>query len=236
MCWPFSDAFRRQVAGRCAAFSRVAEPDGSAGLKRAAVAITLLPVADNAEPAAAFLLTRRAKGLRGHGGQWALPGGRCEARETSAEAALRELAEEVGVTLRADAVLGLLDDYPTRSGYLITPVVLWAGQGQAPRADPREVASIHRIALGELTRKGSRRFCPHSGKRPARHPVAHQRRLPARPHGRRALSVQRAAAGRDHARGRAGATGVCLALSRRRRPATQGRITPLPVVCVSNSR
>jgi 8-oxo-dGTP pyrophosphatase MutT (NUDIX family) len=158
MCWPFSDAFRRQVAGRCAAFSRVAEPDGSAGLKRAAVAITLLPVADNAEPAAAFLLTRRAKGLRGHGGQWALPGGRCEARETSAEAALRELAEEVGVTLRADAVLGLLDDYPTRSGYLITPVVLWAGQGQAPRADPREVASIHRIALGELTRKEAADF------------------------------------------------------------------------------
>jgi 8-oxo-dGTP pyrophosphatase MutT (NUDIX family) len=158
MCWPFSDAFRRQVAGRCAAFSRVAEPDGSAGLKRAAVAITLLPVADNAEPAAAFLLTRRAKGLRGHGGQWALPGGRCEARETSAGAALRELAEEVGVTLRADAVLGLLDDYPTRSGYLITPVVLWAGQGQAPRADPREVASIHRIALGELTRKEAADF------------------------------------------------------------------------------
>jgi hypothetical protein len=55
--------------------------------------------------------------------------------------------------LRADAVLGLLDDYPTRSGYLITPVVLWAGLGQAPRADPHEVASIHRIALSELTRK-----------------------------------------------------------------------------------
>jgi 8-oxo-dGTP pyrophosphatase MutT (NUDIX family) len=160
MRWSFSDAFRRQVAGRCAAFSRVAEPDGSAGLKRAAVAITLLPLADQPglPQASAFLLTRRAKGLRGHGGQWALPGGRCEARETSAEAALRELAEEVGVTLRADAVLGLLDDYPTRSGYLITPVVLWAGQGQAPRADPREVASIHRIGLRELTRKEAADF------------------------------------------------------------------------------
>jgi len=155
MCWPFSDAFRRQVAGRCAAFSRVAAPDGSAGLKRAAVAITLLPLEERgAQPAAAgFLLTRRAKGLRGHGGQWALPGGRCEARETSAQAALRELAEEVGIALQADAVLGLLDDYPTRSGYLITPVVLWAGLGQALRADPSEVASIHRIGLSELTRK-----------------------------------------------------------------------------------
>ena len=89
MSWPFSDAFRRQVAGRCAAFSRVAEPDGSAGLKRAAVAITLLPLLEAGGPPrqAAFLLTRRAEGLRGHGGQWALPGGRCEAHESSAEAA-----------------------------------------------------------------------------------------------------------------------------------------------------
>jgi len=154
MCWPFSDAFRRQVAGRCAAFSRVAAPAGSAGLKRAAVAITLLPLEDRGKPPrAGFLLTRRAMALRGHGGQWALPGGRCEARETSAQAALRELAEEVAISLPADAVLGLLDDYPTRSGYLITPVVVWAGAGQAPRADPNEVASIHRIGLSELARE-----------------------------------------------------------------------------------
>jgi 8-oxo-dGTP pyrophosphatase MutT (NUDIX family) len=153
MCWPFTDAFRRQVAGRCAAFSRMAAPTGSAGLKRAAVAITLLPVAPPRDgPAAAgFLLTRRAKGLRGHGGQWALPGGRSEAGETSAEAALRELAEEVGLALSADAVLGLLDDYPTRSGYLITPVVLWAGAVEKLSPDPSEVASVHRIALSELT-------------------------------------------------------------------------------------
>jgi 8-oxo-dGTP pyrophosphatase MutT (NUDIX family) len=159
MCWPFSDAFRRQVAGRCAAFSRVAAPAGGAGLKRAAVAITLLPLEDRGEPPrAGFLLTRRAMALRGHGGQWALPGGRCEARETSAQAALRELAEEVAISLPADAVLGLLDDYPTRSGYLITPVVVWAGAGQMPRADPNEVASIHRIGLSELTREDAADF------------------------------------------------------------------------------
>jgi 8-oxo-dGTP pyrophosphatase MutT (NUDIX family) len=160
MCWPFTDAFRRQVVGRCAAFSRVAEPTGSATLKRAAVAITLLPVENRSDgPAAAgFLLTRRAKDLRGHGGQWALPGGRAEQDETSAEAARRELAEEVGLTLRADAVLGLLDDYPTRSGYLITPVVLWAGPVASLRPDPSEVASVYRIGLGELTREHAADF------------------------------------------------------------------------------
>jgi 8-oxo-dGTP pyrophosphatase MutT (NUDIX family) len=155
MCWPFTDALRRQVADRCAAFGRIAQPPGSAGLKPAAVAITLLP-AEVGAGSAGFLLTRRAKGLRGHGGQWALPGGRCEAAESAAEAARRELAEEVGLTLSADDVLGVLDDYPTRSGYLITPVVLWAARPeQSLRPDPREVASIHRIALSELTRSGA---------------------------------------------------------------------------------
>jgi 8-oxo-dGTP pyrophosphatase MutT (NUDIX family) len=158
MCWPFTDALRRQVADRCAAFRRIVQPQGSAGLKPAAVAITLLP-AEVGAGSAGFLLTRRAEGLRGHGGQWALPGGRCEAAESAPEAALRELAEEVGLTLSAADVLGVLDDYPTRSGYLITPVVLWAAAAARPeqslRPDPREVASIHRIALSQLTRSGA---------------------------------------------------------------------------------
>jgi 8-oxo-dGTP pyrophosphatase MutT (NUDIX family) len=160
MCWPFTDAFRRQVAGRCAAFSRMAAPTRIAGLKRAAVAITLVPVTERpaGSATAGFLLTRRAKGLRGHGGQWALPGGRSEAGETSAEAARRELAEELGLALPAEAVLGLLDDYPTRSGYLITPVVLWAGPVEKLLPDAREVAAVYRIALSELTREHAADF------------------------------------------------------------------------------
>ena len=143
MCWPFSDALRRQVADRCAAFRRIAQPQGSADLKPAAVAITLLP-AEVGAGSAGFLLTRRAEGLRGHGGQWALPGGRCEAAESAPEAALRELAEEVGLTLSAADVLGVLDDYPTRSGYLITPVVLWAARG-APRTKPAARSTRSRL-------------------------------------------------------------------------------------------
>src|SRR5665213_1905763 len=49
-------------------------------------------------------------------------------------------------------VLGLLDDYPTRSGYLITPVVLWSANGAILTPSPDEVASAHRIALEDIER------------------------------------------------------------------------------------
>lgn len=104
----------------------------------------------SAEPA--LLLTRRAAGMRSHAGQWALPGGRIDALETPEQAALRELSEEVGLQLDATSVLGRLDDYATRSGYVITPVVVWAGAARDLEPNPAEVASIHRIPVSELLR------------------------------------------------------------------------------------
>jgi 8-oxo-dGTP pyrophosphatase MutT (NUDIX family) len=135
---------RQTIAQCCAAFVPTGSRD-AADLKRAAVAIALV---DDGVPA--FLLTRRAATLRGHGGQWALPGGRCDPGETPAQAALRELHEELGLHLATDAVLGLLDEYPTRSGYLITPVVVWAGPGAALVPNPDEVASVHHIPVAEI--------------------------------------------------------------------------------------
>lgn len=101
---------------------------------------------------AAILLTQRAAGLGNHGGQWALPGGRIDAGETAEQAALRELEEEVGLRLDAHAVLGRLDDFTSRSGFVITPVVVWAGAARTLAPNPGEVASIHRIPLGEFMR------------------------------------------------------------------------------------
>ena len=106
---------------------------------------------------AAVLLTRRGSRLNAHAGQWALPGGRIEDGETEIEAALREIEEEVGLSLGRADLLGRLDDYPTRSGYVISPFVFWAGDAD-PVANPDEVASIHRVALRELTRDDSPRF------------------------------------------------------------------------------
>jgi 8-oxo-dGTP pyrophosphatase MutT (NUDIX family) len=148
MVRPFDDTTRRNIAGLCAAFTR-AQPGGPApALKRAAVAFALTSA--DAGGGTAFLLTRRAARLRAHSSQWALPGGRCDQGETQAEAALRELHEELGVKLGEGDVLGLLDDYPTRSGYLITPVVVWVTAGAAISPNPDEVASVHRIGLDDI--------------------------------------------------------------------------------------
>jgi len=148
MSWPFDDATRRNIAARCAAFVPLAQSDPAASLKRAAVVIALT-AGDRADETA-LLLTRRAAGLRAHRAQWALPGGRCDAGETPVDAALRELHEELGLASDPADVLGLLDDYPTRSGYLITPVVVWAADGGAIAPNPQEVASVHRIGLDTI--------------------------------------------------------------------------------------
>jgi 8-oxo-dGTP pyrophosphatase MutT (NUDIX family) len=100
----------------------------------------------------ALILTRRSLQLRDHAGQWALPGGRIEVGETPEQAALRELCEEVDLKLDASAVLGRLDDYATRSGFVITPVVVWAGAARELVANEAEVQSIHRIPISEFMR------------------------------------------------------------------------------------
>ena len=148
MMQPFNDATRQNIAERCAAFARL-EPADRTGLKRAAVAIALVDAGDGSG-GTALLLTLRASSLRAHSSQWALPGGRCDAGETPAAAALRELHEELGLELGEADVLGMLDDYPTRSGYLITPVVAWAADGASLSPNPAEVRSVHRIALSDV--------------------------------------------------------------------------------------
>jgi 8-oxo-dGTP pyrophosphatase MutT (NUDIX family) len=152
MTRPFDDATRRNIAARCAGFARLPEVEPAPALKRAAVAIALVEAGDGGN-GTALLLTLRAAGLRAHGGQWALPGGRCDSGETAIDAALRELHEELGLEAKPGAVLGLLDDYPTRSGYLITPVVVWTAASAAISPNPQEVASVHRIGLDTVERE-----------------------------------------------------------------------------------
>jgi 8-oxo-dGTP pyrophosphatase MutT (NUDIX family) len=140
------------------------------GLKRAAVCLILT---DDGEGGAALVLTLRAKHLSAHSGQFAFPGGRVETGESAMDAALREAREEIGLELPQDAVLGRLDDYPTRSGYLITPIVVWAPDDARMHANPEEVEVIYRVHLAEIGRDGSPEFVaiPESDQPVIRYPL-----------------------------------------------------------------
>jgi len=96
--------------------------------------------------------------MRAHARQWAFPGGRIDDGETPLQAAIRETSEEIGLTLTDQQLLGRLDDYPTRSGYVMSPFVFWIDDDQEPVANPDEVASVHRIGFDELKRSDSPRF------------------------------------------------------------------------------
>ena len=155
MTYPFTATFREEIAERCATFPRLAHENPA--LKVSAVAITLVDAADGPGETA-FLLTKRAPKLRAHAGQWALPGGRRDEGETIERTALRELHEELGLDLPAGDVLGVLDDYVSRSGYAIAPVVAWLDDAGALTPNPGEVASVHRIRLVDVGRDDAVEF------------------------------------------------------------------------------
>jgi 8-oxo-dGTP pyrophosphatase MutT (NUDIX family) len=135
---------RESVTAALQAFERREIP--LAGRRAAAVAVAVLET-----PAGpAVPVTRRADGLRAHPGQWALPGGRVDPGETAVGAAIREADEELGLRLDASDCLGLLDDFATRSGYVMTPVVIWGGPAAAMHPNPAEVASVHLATGAEL--------------------------------------------------------------------------------------
>src|ERR1700733_5345745 len=185
MTIPYDDVLREQIRDHLAGHDRRSVADATK--RHAAVAVILVDSEvgeDRIDPApvdewiagrpmpeggldgrmvgvsggAAFLLCRRASRLSSHAAQWALPGGRVDPGETAVDAALRELDEEVGVGLPDSSVLGLLDDYPTRSGYVITPVVIWGGGRLDPHPAPDEVVVVYRVGLHQLQRDDSPRF------------------------------------------------------------------------------
>ena len=144
MTYSFDDALRRALLNNIDGFED--RRGANQGLRHAAVSIVVV----DAEGEAAFILTKRSPRLNAHSGQFALPGGRVDEGETALEAALREMREEINVNLTSDHLMGTLDDYPTRSGYRITPFVFWADKEIKPKANPSEVAIIYNVPFREL--------------------------------------------------------------------------------------
>lgn len=157
-----NDALFRQISLNLREFKIMShERDG---LKKAAVAITIVDVfhgpdlhgvskQDHWDKNAALILTRRTSRLKHHAGQWAFPGGRIDEGESAEDTALRELQEEVGLKLKRDSLIGRLDNFITRSGFIITPVVIWGGSGVDLTPNSAEVKSLHRIPLAEFMRE-----------------------------------------------------------------------------------
>jgi 8-oxo-dGTP pyrophosphatase MutT (NUDIX family) len=164
----FDAALRERLSANLARRAPATVPEG--GLKRAAVCVL---VTDGGRGEAAFVLTKRAARLNRHAGQYALPGGRLDDGESPLDAARRESLEEIGLALAPEAFVGRLDDYPTRSGYLITPLVAWVEAGARMDANPAEVARIYRVPLAALGRAGSPQFIaiPESDRPVVRYPI-----------------------------------------------------------------
>jgi 8-oxo-dGTP pyrophosphatase MutT (NUDIX family) len=138
------EALRARIKGHLAAFERIALDVGER--RHAAVAVVLSPT----EKGPAYLLTRRALHMRRGAGNYALPGGNLEPGEDAIDAALRETQEELGVRLERDAALGLLDDFVTLGGHVVTPVVVWTPAALTITPNPEEVHDAWFVPLADL--------------------------------------------------------------------------------------
>lgn len=116
-------------------------------LAPAAVLIPLVVYMDRTS----VLMTRRTEHLSTHPGQISFPGGHMEdVDNTPEETALRETEEEIGLNRRHINIIGRLDDYETRTGFRVTPIVAMLTPPFYLTPNPNEVAEAFEVPLAFL--------------------------------------------------------------------------------------
>lgn len=119
-------------------------------LSALAPAAVLVPVFERPQ-GLHVLFTVRADGLRNHAGQISFPGGRRDPTDSGpVDNALRESREEVGLDAAHVDVVGFLDDYPTVTGFKVTPVVGLVSPAARVTADGVEVVDMFEVPLAYL--------------------------------------------------------------------------------------
>ena len=124
--------------------------------RQPAAAAVLIPLVMRDE--LMLLLTQRTTNLSTHSGQIALPGGRTDDTDTdSADTALREAMEEIGLPRGHTEVLGALPVYVTGTAFSITPVVALVTPGFVLQPNPVEVADVFEVPLAYLMNPANHR-------------------------------------------------------------------------------
>jgi 8-oxo-dGTP pyrophosphatase MutT (NUDIX family) len=140
----YDDAARRIRAALAARPPRRATIHG---FGRAAVLVTVL----RRPGGPTLLFTRRTESLKKHRGEISFPGGHLEGSESARAAALREADEEVALDPARVEVAGELDDRPSVTRIMVTPVV-----GLVPdppvgfHRDEREVDEVFEVPLARF--------------------------------------------------------------------------------------
>lgn len=120
-------------------------------------AAVLVPVV-NYGSTASVILTLRSAHLPSHAGQIAFPGGKMGPEDASVvETALRETAEEIGISREFIEPVGLLDTYRTGTGFHVVPVLAVVSPGFSLTPDPREVADVFEVPLSFLMTEANHR-------------------------------------------------------------------------------
>jgi 8-oxo-dGTP pyrophosphatase MutT (NUDIX family) len=95
-----------------------------------------------------LLFTKRTELVETHKGQVSFPGGMMDPADGDVvRTALREAWEEVGIPYSAVEVTGLLDDLPTPTGFIITPVIGIIQQLPSLAPNIYEVAEVFQVPL-----------------------------------------------------------------------------------------